>query len=258
MVIKEVTANKLDELDLFCKKSKKNDLGYKNKLKWIMKRFKEGLKFKLLMVKEPKGMTSRGFVEYIPGEYNWRGIDADGWMVIHCLWVVGKHKKKGHGTKLLKECIKDAQQAGMHGVAVMTAGKGGWLPKKNLFLKRGFQLVEEFPPFFELYALPFSDDAPLPKFRSPTDDAIERYPSEGITLLNSCQCPYIQNTINYIEEYLKDKDIPFRVQVVEDCKEISALHPFGTYSLLGNGEFLSYKPGEAKATVKLLQEKFSN
>ena len=71
--------------------------GYQNKVKWMKERFKEGLKYKVLYVKEGNKETSRGMIEYIPGEYNWRGIQANGWMVIHCIWVVGKAKGKGKG-----------------------------------------------------------------------------------------------------------------------------------------------------------------
>lgn len=112
-------------------KTKKKLKGYQNKLKWIKKRFKEGLKYKLLVVQEGNKETSRGMIEYIPGEYNWRGIGADGGMVIHCVWVVGKNKKKGSGSKLIECAIKDANKLGMYGVVGMTADKGGWLPKKK-------------------------------------------------------------------------------------------------------------------------------
>jgi hypothetical protein len=32
------------------------------------------------------------FIEYIPGEQAWRAVHADGYLLIHCLWVVGKSK----------------------------------------------------------------------------------------------------------------------------------------------------------------------
>ncbi|GAH09214.1 unnamed protein product, partial [marine sediment metagenome] len=58
----------------------KKEKGYQNKVKWIKERLKEGLKYKLLWVTEgSKKETSRGFIEYIPGQYNWRGIQAENW-----------------------------------------------------------------------------------------------------------------------------------------------------------------------------------
>jgi len=52
--IVDVSESNLDEYDLFCHKSKKEGEGYSNKVKWIKERFKEGLKLKLLLVKETK------------------------------------------------------------------------------------------------------------------------------------------------------------------------------------------------------------
>ena len=138
--IVDINEENIDEEELFCKKTKKKFLGYQNKVKWIKERFKEGLKYKLLYVKEGNNETSRGMIEYIPGEYNWRGIKADGWMVIHCLWVVGKHKKKGYGSNLINECIKDAK--GKLGVAVV-ASDDSFLVSKDVFLKNGFKIIAE-------------------------------------------------------------------------------------------------------------------
>ena len=97
----DINANNIDKEVLFCKKTKRKEPGYLNKVLWLKERFKEGLKYKVLYVKEGNKETSRGMIEYIPGEYNWRGIQADGWMVIHCVWVVGKAKKQGHGDELI-------------------------------------------------------------------------------------------------------------------------------------------------------------
>lgn len=168
----DINEENTEEYGLFCKKTKKNFAGYQNKEKWIKERFKEGLKYKLLMVKEGNKETSRGMIEDIPGEYNWRGIQADGWMVIHCLWVVGKHKNKGYGSKLLEECIKDAKDQRMYGVVSMAADKGGWLSNEKLFLNNGFEKVDEIEPYFGLYAKRFSDNSPKRKFQPISDNKI--------------------------------------------------------------------------------------
>lgn len=39
-------------------------------------------------------LPERGFIEYLPGEHAWRAVHADGYLFIHCLWVVGKSKGK--------------------------------------------------------------------------------------------------------------------------------------------------------------------
>ncbi|MFX1538143.1 MAG: GNAT family N-acetyltransferase [Promethearchaeota archaeon] len=241
------------EYDLFCKKSKKKERGYQNKVNWIKGRFKEGLKFKLLLVKESKGLTSRGFIEYIPGEYNWRGVQANGWMMIHCIWVVGRNKNKGYGSMLLEECFKDAE--GMHGVTVMTAKKAAWLPKNGLFLKHGFKKVDEMDPYFELYAKAFSNGTPLPRFYPISEDKMEEY-SEGITILDSHQCPYSQKTNIPVKVYAESKNIPFQMKQLKDHKEAqqNQVYPYGTYCVLCEGKVVSHKPGSPKETVDLLKK----
>ncbi|HEC40658.1 MAG TPA: hypothetical protein ENI29_20620, partial [bacterium] len=81
----------IDNYDLFCSKEKNNQ-GYKNKVEWLRERFKEGLRYKLLMIQnEENDYESGGFIEYIPGELVWRGIHAPDWMAIHCILVSNKY-----------------------------------------------------------------------------------------------------------------------------------------------------------------------
>ncbi len=122
--IVELDEKNINEYDLFCSKEK-DKKGYKNKVKWLKERFKEDLHYKLLMVEdEGNNFVSGGFIEYIPGESIWRGIDAPGWMGIHCVLVSNEYYNLGFGSKLLEECLKDS--TGMNGVVILTSREGGW------------------------------------------------------------------------------------------------------------------------------------
>ena len=198
MKIIDINEKNIDKLELFCKKTKKKLRGYQNKVKWIKERFKEGLKYKLLMVNEGNKETSRGMIEYIPGDYNWRGIQAEGWMVIHCLWVVGKHKEKGYGSQLIDLALKDAKEVGLYGVVGMTAEKGGWLPKKKLYEKLGFEMVDEMEPHFNLFAKSIRANAPKPKFYPMSEEKLKSHGS-GVTILYSDQCPYVVDLLDEFE-----------------------------------------------------------
>ena len=103
----EATADNVAEQGFFCYMSKPKSAGYQRKLNWLKARFAEGMRIKMFE------LPARGFIEYLPGEYAWRAVEAKGYMFIHCLWVVGKSKGQGLGKRLLKECIKDAREAGM-------------------------------------------------------------------------------------------------------------------------------------------------
>ena len=158
-----VNADNLDTQGFFCYMSKRKAPGYSQKRDWLAARLAEGLK--LHMVHETGGRTV-GFIEYIPGEFAWRAVHAPGYLVIHCLWVVGKGKGKGYGARLIQICLDDARAQGKHGV-VMVASDGVWLAKKDIFLKHGFVEIAQAPPSFQLLAYRFDDAAPLPTF--PTD-----------------------------------------------------------------------------------------
>lgn len=242
-----VTDENVDDYDVLCYKSKKRTLGYQNKLEWFKKRFKEGLRIKLLMIRERGGFKSRGFIEYIPGEFAWRAIDAKGYMVIHCLWVVGRNKGKGYGTRLLKECLNDAK--GMNGVTVVTSEKT-WLPGKDLFIKNGFEKVDTVLSDFDLYTKRFIEDAPLPKFK--VTEPPETKDTKGFILYKSDQCPYTYTSMKEIEEYAKEKSIPLEIINVSNSRKAQTIpHPYGTYCILLNGEILSYRPIGKKALTNM-------
>jgi hypothetical protein len=97
MRIIDVTADNFEETGFFCLMSRRKSEGYQRKLRWLHERFDEGLRIKMLDLSE----GGRGFIEYIPGEYAWRPVEASGYLFIHCLWVVGKSKGNGYAKLLL-------------------------------------------------------------------------------------------------------------------------------------------------------------
>jgi GNAT superfamily N-acetyltransferase len=243
-------------MDYSANNRKKKEVGYQSRISWIKKRFKEGMKYKLLRVKEGKKSPNRGFIEYIPGKYNWRGINADGFMVIHCIWVVGRHKNQGYASKLLKVCMKDARIAGMHGIVGMSAEKGGWAPKKIFYEKNGLEKVDEFPPYYGLYVKRFFDDVSIPQFHSISKDKLKSY-NNGITILYSHQCPYIPHLIDDVKQLAENNNLSFHTIKLQNSKEaqLNQLHPYGTYCITCDGELLSYKPGIRKETLDRLKTK---
>jgi len=247
----DINEENIDKQVLFCKKTKQKLPGYRNKVKWMKERFKEGLKYKVLYVKEGNKETSRGMIEYIPGEYNWRGIKANGWMVIHCIWVVGKAKKQGSGDKLLQVAIEDAKKLGMHGIVGMSAEKGGWLPNKKLFLKNGFVKVDENEPNFSLFAKYFKQDVPKPKFY-PINKTEQKQYSQGATIIYSDQCPYITDLVEELKDL--DKKGNFKAIKIDECKEAqqNGIYAYGTYCIICNGDISLYKHTTKKEITEIL------
>jgi len=118
-----VNADNLDKQGFFCYMSKLKSPGYRQKHAWMAARLAEGLK--LHMIHEIGGRTV-GFIEYIPGEVAWRAVHAPGYLLIHCLWVVGKGKGKGYGAHLIQTCLDDARAQDKHGV-VTVATERVWM-----------------------------------------------------------------------------------------------------------------------------------
>lgn len=83
----------------FCLRSKKKLPGYIEKNKWLKARFEEGLKY-IQLIENGKQV---GFIEYTDAEFSSRVVHADGYLVIHCLWV--SQTGKGYGARLIEECL---------------------------------------------------------------------------------------------------------------------------------------------------------
>lgn len=251
--IQEVTAENIDHIGLYCSRSKHKEPGYQNKLKWIKERFHEGLEYHVLRVDEGrKDLAYRGMIEYIPADRCWRGINAPGYMAIHCLWVVGRHKGKGYGSMLLERCINSATEKGMNGVVGMTIKKGGWLPKKNIYLKHGFTQTDEIDKF-QLYTLKLKDDVFDPKFHPLIPDELSKF-NEGFIVISSNQCPYMAGMINSLEimaSKLGESVNTIEMENYQDA-QLSGLHPYGTFHIIRNKEYVTHLPGGMRDLKKAL------
>jgi ribosomal protein S18 acetylase RimI-like enzyme len=231
-----VDAANVGEQGFFCYKSKPKSVGYGQKLDWLRQRFSEGLRIKILY----EGERSVGFIEYMPGEFAWRAVNAAGYTLIHCIWVVGKAKGQGYGRRLLDGCLQDARQAGAHGVAMVTS-KRTWLAGKKLFLKAGFEVVDQAPPCFELLVKRF-DAAPLPLFPRNWQERRARFGS-GLTVVRSGQCPYIEDAVREVMRMAGEQGVTARVVRPTSGQELqeSAPSPYGVFDIVYDGELHSYQ-----------------
>ena len=228
-----VNRSNVEETGFFCYMSKRRSEGYLRKLAWIKARLDEGMRIKMLKLPE------RGFIEYMPGDKAWRAVEAEGWMVIHCLWVVGKSKGKGLGGALLDGCVDDAKNAGMTGVAMVTS-QGNWLAGAKLLERRGFEAVDSAPPSFTLMAKKLKS-GPLPSFPGDWPARAARY-GAGLTILRSDQCPYIPDGTRILLEAAAKKKIKARVVEFRTARELQASSPspYGVFNIVQNGRLLGY------------------
>jgi hypothetical protein len=62
--------------------------GYRPKAEWLKQRFSEGPEYKVLYSASEGAVAT---IEYIPGEYTWRAVNASGYMMIH--YIFNEYKK---------------------------------------------------------------------------------------------------------------------------------------------------------------------
>jgi hypothetical protein len=214
--------------------------GYRQKLLWYGMRFREGMRIKVL---HSRNNGTVGSIEYLPGEYAWRGVHAPGYMVIHCLFILKKNfKGKGHGSLMIEACEKDALARKMYGVAVV-ASKSTWMAKKEVFLKNGYEVIEEAPPHYQLLVKRFRPGAPLPTFSGNWKEKLARY-SKGLTLIHSDQCPCVFKAAAEIPPLAgKEFGIDPTIIKLTDCREAQDTpNPYGIFSIVWKGQLVADHP----------------
>ena len=212
-------------------------LELQRKVDWVKKFYSKGLRIKALISKLG---GYQGMLEYIPGEYAHRPVSAQGYMFIHCVFVGFKKefKGKGYASILIDECIKESKKEKMDGVAVMTR-KGSFMAKKDIFIKKGFSLIENMKPDFELLVLKFNNKANDPKLVS---NSLERY-SDGLTIMRSPQCPYSVKNVDAIIQTAKKLNLKPKLIEMNDSDSVQKSPcAFGTFCIIHNGNILSHHP----------------
>ncbi|MBN2244760.1 MAG: GNAT family N-acetyltransferase [Candidatus Aminicenantes bacterium] len=207
--------------------------GYLIKKDWLLKRFAEELKIKLLYFENDK--KCHGFIEYIPGEYAWRAVDAKEYLFIHCIWITPNDiKKKGYGSLLVRECLDDARKQGKLGAAVITS-TGAFMADKGLFLKNGFKEVEtQGDHSLLVYHL---KKGPLPRFKD-WKSKLSSY--TGLHIIYSNQCPWVSRFMTEVDAVLKDQGMKIDIKELKTAREAQeAPSIYATFNLINHGKLLA-------------------
>jgi len=227
--------------------------GYPEKISWLKDRFLEGMKIKTLYSDKD---GTQGMIEYIPGEYNWRPVEASGYMFIHCIFAGFKsaYKGKGYGSLLVDECLKDARERNLYGVAVVTR-KGPFMAGKELFLKSSFDVVDKAPPDFELLVKRFNQNAPVPKFKGEWEKKLSQY-GQGLTIIRADQCPY---TIKNVKEIIETAEKVYGLKpIIKDLKNYEEAQEspcaFGTFCIIYDGKVVAAHPISNKRLTNIMNK----
>jgi len=235
-VLIDINSSNLEEYPC-CGIKNNSHRGLRAKRCWMKAQFSLGLRAKILV--DPEGKPF-GYIEYLPGEFAWRGVSAAGYMFIHCIWnQSSRHQRKGFGGSLIDACLKDAKAAGMKGVAVLTR-KGPWSAGNSLFLRKGFELADAAPPDYELLVRKFKAGAANPAFKGDFEQKAARF-GRGLTVIRSAQCPY---TAKFAEEIARTAQVEYhlkpKVIELESCAEAQgAPTPYAVFVIIYKGRILA-------------------
>ncbi len=242
-------SHNIEEHGFFCVKNRKH-AGYVSKRSWLERRFEEGLGIKL--VQSPEG-NKAGFIEYAPAEVSWRVIEAPGYLVIHCLWVASnKFPYAGMASALLQDCIREARFNAYRGVAVVTSD-GPWMARRDVFLRNGFEQVDEAEPYFQLLAVQLAP-GPSPEFPADWEERLRS--SDDLRLLYTDQCPFIGKAALELPPVAEEYGIRLRLVEFDDPttarKQMPS--PYGVIGLVYKGRLLADHPISATRFRNILEK----
>ena len=245
----KLTHENMEKEHICCAISNNKDIQVISKKNWLKERLDEGLVFL-------KGnVRGKCFIEYIPAEYAWAPVEAEGYMYIDCMWVSGQFKGHGYSNLLLDACTRDSKAKEKKGLVLLSSKKKmGFLSDPKYMSYKGFQTADTAEPYFELMYLPFEEGAPLPRFR----DTVRGHEdlTEGFVLYYTNQCPFTAKYVPILEEMAKARNAVFRsvhIQNREDAQ--NAPSPFTTFSLFYDGQLVTHEILSEKKFDKILANK---
>ena len=242
----QVTNENLDKVHICCAISNNNDIQVSSKKAWLSERFDEGLVF--------LKSTERGkcFIEYIPAEYAWNPIDAEGYMHIDCLWVSGSLKGHGYANDLLQACISDSKDKGKKGLCILSSAKKKPFLADPKFLKyKGFRVCDEADNGIQLWYLPFEERSAGPSFK-----ACAKHPHidrSGYVLYYTSQCPFNAKYVPVLQQTALEHQIPFEVIHIQSREQAqNTPSPVTAYALFYNGNYITNEQMNAQKFLKLV------
>lgn len=227
----DLTADNLANEHLCCIiRTKKPHPGVEAKRQWLADRLPEGHVLRKLDAK------ATVFIEYAPCETAWVPIIGPDFYYIYCLWVTGSgYRGQGHARALMESCIAQAKSQDKSGICMLGCKKQkAWLSNQDFARKFGFETVDSTPSGYELLAL--SLDGTAPRF---TDAAKrETIDDQQLTIYYDLQCPYILQSVETVQKYCCENNIPLSLRCVDTLEKAKSLPcVFNNWAVFYRGKF---------------------
>lgn len=253
----DTNANNIASCSL-CGNKNPNNLGRRRKMNWLKERYAEGLRYKVLRSEK---FGDIGMIEYALGNHAWRPVEAAGYLVIHCLFVIGRHQGKGLGSLLLDSCLRDAKKSKCRGVAVVTSSDS-LMAGRDLFIKAGFVSVDRITGSseasvapYELLVKKFKKTAPDPRFIVEGKQLFKKH-RKGLAILAADQCPYVAKSVERIAKASRMLGLEPKVVRVGSAKASRELPtPYGVFSIIYDGKLIAHRPISATRFMNIMRKK---
>lgn len=243
MVFIKLTPENIEKEHICCALSDKAQVQMKKI--WLTQRMKEGLQFYRLQAK------GKVFIEYAPITCAWAPVEGENMVMIDCFWVSGQYKGKGYSNALLSQCIQDAKDANMDGIAVISSEKKlGFLSDGDYLKYKGFTLVDEAGVYQLLY-LPLTDNKAMPHF---TDTAkTMKTKEDGFVLYYTPQCPFALKYAEILKQRVEAAGIPVHLHLLQSKEEVMEVPaPWCVHALFIDGKFITHEIQSEKKLDKLI------
>ena len=229
-LIKVRSEENIRKYGLGCLSNQKHP-GFEVKLNWLKKESKKGLTLVVLVVDG----KSAGMIEYTNGEYFWRPVKTEKYLMIHCLWIIHtKYHGKGYGSLLIDECIKEAKKKKLNGVGVVTS-EGPWMTGKQIFLNNGFKLIET-KGRFELLVKQFKKGK-LPSFINWEENQTF---SKGYKMVYANQCPMFAKCVNDLTEKAFHQTVSLTIYEMKKPTDAqNAPSGYGVMNIMRDGKVIA-------------------
>ena len=146
----------------------------------------------------------------------------------------------------------------MKGVAFLARQKP-WLANSDIFLKKGFKVVDTAPPDYELLVKKFNKSATNPKFKNNWDKKLKKY-DKGLTIIRASQCPHTIRFADKIAEMARNT-YKLKAQIVElktYRQAQNAPTPYAVFAVIYNGRLLADHQISATRSKNIMNKILNN
>lgn len=170
---------------------------------------------------------------------------------VYCTEMLRDYLHKGYGKMMFDHMKSHLKEQGFKGIVIPATDFKEWM-HYELFLKQGFKVIKEHPPYKAMY-FPLTKESIAVKVLdlnyTPSRDKVE------VTLFNNFFCPvgvYMHHLIKKVAESFGNK-----VKIVEIEATLENVRRYGTTDPLINGKIKMFGPASEEDVRKAIQEEIN-